>query len=194
MCLILQLASQAHNSGLHALLKSVSLIHFQVAFFLCFRMRLVKYLWNVKKKKDKKINKDLYEDEQYIGINFQCHKFCTSTCFYVQSIRHAMHAEGYNCEFFAHITCLQYGVKSQKVCGCCEIFKQLQDTVNNNCDSILFQLLFSRIKTRQVVWKIGTNGWISSHGWMASVCFLNAGVLWKCIVVISVSLYSFKEF
>lgn len=41
---------------------------------------------------------------------------------------------------------------------------------------LLFQLLFSRIETRQVIWKIGTNGWISSHGWMASVCFLNAGV------------------
>lgn len=59
---------------------------------------------------------------------------------------------------------------------------------------LLFQLLFSRIETRQVVWKIGTNGWISSHGWMASICFLNAGVSWKCVVVISVSLYSFKEF
>lgn len=54
--------------------------------------------------------------------------------------------------------------------------QQLQETFYNNCHSFFFQLLFSWIETRQVLWKIGTCRRISSHGWLAGICFLTVDI------------------
>ena len=58
---------------------------------------------------------------------------------------------------------------------------------------IRFQLLLSWNKTGQVVWKISSSGWISTHGRMARICFLELMDFKKSIRQMSWSILPYND-